>query len=240
MSWNKGRIQAVTFDFWGTLYHNTEAAPIRLALLQEKLGLDGDLQPAYDYAHHLAHEYWRAEQRSLPAARRLDAMLDYLRVSVPPPLKAELVKGFEEALLEMPPAPVRSVRRLLEALRERGLRIGLISDTGITPGRILRAVMARHGLLSFFQYCTFSDEVGWAKPHPVPFRRTLTALEVEAPFAMHIGDLPETDIVGAKAVGMRAVLFTGVTGLAGDADQADGVVDSYDDLTALLRLLNGC
>ena len=232
-------IQAVTFDFWGTLYQNREAGPIRLELLREVLNLDGDLQQAYDYAHQLAHRYWRTQQRSLSTARRLDAILDCLGVSVSPSVRAELVKGFEEALLQMPPAPVPAVHRLLQALQERGVRIGLISDTGITPGRVLRVVMAGDGLLPLFQHCTFSDEVGRAKPHPLPFQHTLEALDVEAPFATHIGDLPETDIAGAKGVGMRAVLFTGVTGLREGADQADGCLSSYDDLEVALRVLDG-
>lgn len=242
------RIQAVTFDFWGTLYQNREAGPIRLALLRERINLDGDLQQAYDYAHQLAHDYWRREQRSLPAARRLDAILDWLGVSVSPSLRAELVKGFEEALLQMPPTPVPGVHRLLQALRKQRVQLGLISDTGITPGRVLRAVMARDGLLSLFQHCTFSDEVGRAKPHPRPFQHTLEALDVEAPFATHIGDLPETDIAGAKGVGMRAVLFTGITGLkegfvlsaqSKGADRADGLLASYDDIGVALRVLDG-
>lgn len=233
------RIQAVTFDFWGTLYQNQEAGPIRLALLRERLNLDGDLQPAYDHAHQLAHDYWRREQRFLPTARRLDIILDCLGVSVSPSVRAELVKGFEEALLQTPPAPVPDAHRLLKALRERGVRMGLISDTGITPGRVLRRAMARDGLLPFFQHCTFSDEVGRTKPHPLPFQCTLEALGVEAPLATHIGDLPETDIAGAKGVGMRAVLFTGVTGLREGADRADEVLNSYDDLETALRVLDG-
>lgn len=239
MGRNGPRIQAVTFDFWGTLYQHKEAAAIRLALLRERLGLEGDLQPAYEYAHRLAHHYWRTEQRTLCSARRLDAMLDYLGVTVSSRLQAELVKEFEEALLQMSPTPLPGVHRLLQALRERGLRMGLISDTGMTPGRVLRAVMAQQGSLSFFEHCTFSDEVGRAKPHPLPFRHTLAALEVEAPCATHVGDLPERDIAGAKGVGMGAVLFTGVTGLREEADQADGVIDSYRDLGVVLRVLDG-
>ena len=119
------------------------------------------------------------------------------------------------------------------------MRIGLISDTGITPGRVLRAVMARDGVLPFFQHCTFSDEVGRAKPHPLPFQHTLDALAVEGPSATHIGDLPETDIVGAKGMGMRAVLFTGVTGVREGADQADALLASYGDVETALRALNG-
>jgi len=233
------RIQAVTFDFWGTLYEHREAESIRLALLRQRLELDGDLWQAYDHAHQLAHRYWRLEQRTLSTARRVDAVLDRLGVSVTPLVKAELAKGFEEALLQMPPVPVPGAHRLLQALRERGVRIGLISDTGITPGRVLRAVMAGDGLLPFFQHCSFSDEVGRAKPHPLPFRHTLESLAVEASLATHIGDLPETDIAGAKGVGMRAVLFTGVTGLQEGADHADALLASYDDLESALRALDG-
>lgn len=233
------RIQAVTFDFWGTLYEQTEAWPVRLALLQQTLKLDGDLGQALEHAHQLAHHHWRTEQRSLPAASRLDAALAWLGASIEPPVRARLVKGFEEALLQMPPTPIPDVHRLLRALRERGVPMGLISDTGITPGRVLRSVMGGDELLSFFQHCTFSDEVGRAKPHPLPFRHTLDALGVEARSATHIGDLPETDIAGAKRVGMRAVLFTGSSGLREGAGQADAVLASYSDLESALRALDG-
>jgi putative hydrolase of the HAD superfamily len=233
------RIEAVTFDFWGTMYEDQDAEPVRMALLREKLRVDGDLQQAYDHVHELAHDYWRVEQRSLPTIERVDAILDVLEVSAPPLVRMELAKGFEEALLQMAPDPVPGVHRLLQALRELGLPIGLISDTGVTPGRVLRAIMARDELLPFFDHCTFSDEVGRAKPHPLPFQRTLDALGADASCATHIGDLPETDIVGAKGVGMRAVLFTGVTGLREGADRADALLASYDDLEAVLRVLEG-
>ncbi len=233
------RIQAVTFDFWGTLYEHREAEPVRMALLRQKLRVEGDLQQAYDHVHQVAHHYWRVEQRSLPTAKRVDTLLDCLGISASPSVRAELVEGFEEALLQMAPDPIPGVHRLLRALQEQGIPMGLISDTGITPGRVLREVMARDGLLSFFQYCAFSDEVGRAKPHPLPFQHTLEALAVEAPFAAHIGDLPETDIVGAKGVGMRAVLFTGVTGLSEGSEQADALLASYDDLEDVLRALDG-
>ncbi|MEA3345095.1 MAG: HAD family hydrolase [Chloroflexota bacterium] len=239
------RIQAVTFDFWGTLYQNRDVEPIRLALLREGINhpgrhkLDEKLVPAYEYAHQLAHNRWRKEQRTTPAAERLDATLDYLGISVSPSVRAELARGLEETLLRRPPNPSPGVYRLLQALRELGVRIGLISDTGITPGRVLRQIMARDGLLPFFQHCTFSDEVGRAKPHPLPFRHTLEALKVEALAATHIGDLPGTDIVGAKGVGMRAVLFTGVTDPQEEVDLADGLLASYEDLETALRVLDG-
>jgi FMN phosphatase YigB (HAD superfamily) len=232
-------IQTVTFDFWGTLYENREADPIRMALLREKLGVNGDLQQAYDHAHRLAHHYWSVEQRSLPAGRRVEVMLDRLGVSPPAPVRLALVEGFEAALLKMPPTPAPDVRQLLQTLRDLKLSIGLISDTGITPGRVLRTIMATDGLLSFFDHCTFSDEVGRAKPHPLPFQHTLDTLGVDAVSATHIGDLPETDIVGARGVGMRTVLFTGLTGLREGYEQADAVLTSYSDLEAALQALGG-
>jgi putative hydrolase of the HAD superfamily len=237
MDGKRPRIRAVTFDFWGTLYDNREADSFRLALIQDKLHVDGDLRQAYERAHQLAHHYWRAERRPLLAAGRLEAMLDHLGVSMCQRAKAELVTGLEEALLQVPPEPVRNVRYLLHALQDQGVRLGLISDTGITPGRVLRTIMGRDGLLNYFQHCTFSDEIGRSKPDPLPFEHTLEALGAEASLATHIGDLPETDIAGAKAMGMRAVLFTGITPLTEGTHRADVVLASYDDIEAALHAL---
>lgn len=242
---NGPQTRAVTFDFWGTLYDNQEARPIRMAQLRDYLGRegrhvpDGHLGEAYDHAHHVAHDSWREEHRSLSTASRVDTMLGYLGIEVSPGLRREITREFEEALLKMPPRPVPGVHRLLHELRERELRIGLISDTGITPGRVLRQVMAHDGLLPLFKHCTFSNEVGRAKPHPFPFQRTLEALKTTAQSATHIGDLPTTDIAGAKRVGMRAVLFTGVTGRPDDNGGADALLGSYGDVRAALHALCG-
>jgi putative hydrolase of the HAD superfamily len=85
------------------------------------------------------------------------------------------------------------------------LIIGLISNTGITPGYVLRGLLADYGLLPYFRILTFSDEARLAKPAEEIFRCTLEALEVQAAEAVFVGDMPELDVVGPQAVRMWAV-----------------------------------
>ncbi|MCZ7526221.1 MAG: HAD family hydrolase [Acidimicrobiia bacterium] len=52
-----------------------------------------------------------------------------------------------------------------------------------------------------------SGVVGVAKPDPRIFRIALEALGVEASRAVHVGDTPEADVLGARAAGVRPVLL---------------------------------
>jgi putative hydrolase of the HAD superfamily len=114
-------------------------------------------------------------------------------------------------------------------------RLGLISDVGLTPGRVLRELMRRDGLLSHFQALTFSDETGATKPLPGQFLRTLAALQARPQEAAHIGDLPETDLAGARGVGMRAILFLGISQRQDGRSLADAAFDEYGELEEILE-----
>ena len=61
-----------------------------------------------------------------------------------------------------------------------------------------------------------SAEVGRAKPAPEPFRAGLRLAQVPAAGALFVGDSPDTDVAGAEAAGIRAVLVDR-TGAAPDA-----------------------
>ena len=89
----------------------------------------------------------------------------------------------------------------LEAVREHGLRIGLLSNTA----RDLGAFVAHHGLE--VDAVLTSRVHGKTKPHESIFRAVLELLEVEPGEAMMVGDTLEDDVDGALAVGMQAVLL---------------------------------
>ncbi|PKO23258.1 MAG: hypothetical protein CVU38_05000 [Chloroflexi bacterium HGW-Chloroflexi-1] len=96
-------------------------------------------------------------------------------------------------------------REVLTQLRDRGLRLGVISNT-LQPGRYLDEALARRGIFDFFPVRIYSSEVGVAKPHPAIFRAALDALGVSAAAALYVGDRLRADVAGAHGVGMRAVL----------------------------------
>jgi HAD superfamily hydrolase (TIGR01549 family) len=89
---------------------------------------------------------------------------------------------------------------VLGALREHGLKIALVSNTG----RDLAAFVAHHAL--DVDAAVGSGAHGKTKPHPAIFLSALGELGVRAEEAAMVGDSPEDDIAGARSLGMRAFL----------------------------------
>jgi putative hydrolase of the HAD superfamily len=89
---------------------------------------------------------------------------------------------------------------VLSDFRARGLRLGLLSNTA----RDLDRFVAHHGL--DVDAVLTSRAHGKTKPHETIFRALLERLGVEPAAAAMVGDSPEDDIEGARAIGMRAVL----------------------------------
>jgi putative hydrolase of the HAD superfamily len=69
-------------------------------------------------------------------------------------------------------------------------------------GPTARGVLRTGKVDEHFHHIVVSDEHGWRKPHPKIFADALSALDVEPGAALFVGDSPQDDIVGAKAVGM--------------------------------------
>jgi HAD superfamily hydrolase (TIGR01509 family) len=104
-------------------------------------------------------------------------------------------------------APLRAgAGEVLAALHDRGLRLGVISNT-LQPAWSMDGALARRGLLHFFAARIYSSEVRVAKPHAAIFHAALNALGVVPDRAIHVGDRLVADVAGAQAVGMRAVLL---------------------------------
>jgi putative hydrolase of the HAD superfamily len=93
---------------------------------------------------------------------------------------------------------------LLEALRSRGLKLGLVSNA-FDPGWLLHRDLEQMGLGERLDVAVFSSEVGKRKPHPAIFERALEALGVSAGDALFVGDRLYEDIRGAAQAGMQTV-----------------------------------
>jgi putative hydrolase of the HAD superfamily len=111
-------------------------------------------------------------------------------------------EGFEKDF----PAAVRpfgDAIPLLKALGQEGVLAGVVSN-----GRSLfqRAKLAGSGLLPLLDVVVISEEVGFKKPDPRIFKVALDALRCPPEEAMFVGDSEETDVLGAKEVGMHVLL----------------------------------
>src|SRR3954469_5433643 len=93
---------------------------------------------------------------------------------------------------------------LLEALRERGLKLGLVSNA-FDPGWLLHRDLEQMGLAKRLDFSVFSSEVGKRKPHPAIFERALEELEIDAADTVFVGDRLYEDVRGAGELGMTTV-----------------------------------
>jgi FMN phosphatase YigB (HAD superfamily) len=240
-------IRAISFDFWHTLFMEqpggfAEYKENRRRLLREALCGRGEFSDSeVDHACTLEAEshyrIWRDQHRTLVTARRVEAILGHLGVTLPDGIAAGIVTQFEEGLLKRPPVLIAGAAEILEELAQR-YRLGIISDVGFSPGRVLRKVIDGAGILDLFDSLVFSDEAGRSKPHVELFERTARALQTLPGEIVHIGDLEHTDIVGAKGAGYYAIRFTGATPMEEDETTiADRVTSDLRELPRLIGAL---
>ena len=181
------------------------------------------MESALEAAHSEAHRRWEHQRCAFTTSERL--RFTFTQLAIPPEKInarsfAQLCNEFESISLTLPPQLLPGAVETLEELASQ-YRLGLICDTGLTPGRILRQLMQRDGLTSKFARLTFSDELGTTKPHRQNFLYTLSFLDASPEEAVHVGDLAPTDVAGALGAGMQAILC-----------RADGQSTAADDLTA--------
>ncbi len=128
---------------------------------------------------------------------------------------------------------------LLESLRARGLKLGLVSNA-FDPGWLLRADLERMGVAERLDVAVFSSEVGKRKPHPRIFERALEELDADPARTLFVGDSLYHDVGGAKRLGMKTVqaLWFRADGRS-DGAEPDFQAFTPLDVLNVVRRLNG-
>jgi putative hydrolase of the HAD superfamily len=120
---------------------------------------------------------------------------------------------------------------LMRSLRERGIRVGVLSNT-MWPRSAHERVFLRDQVLELIDGAVYSSEIPWSKPHPEAFRAAMAAVGVDDPTAcVFVGDRPYDDVYGAKSAGMRAVLIPNSDVPAFDGVAPDAVITRLSELT---------
>ena len=247
-------IKAVTFDFWDTLVADDSDEPRRAALglptkPQARLQLLVDeiiehhptitpeqIADAFKHANERFRHAWKNEHHTPTVAARLKEAYDFLQIDVTPgfPQVVRKVEGME---VMIPPNFVPGAREALAELSQH-YTLAIISDTIHTTGRGLRELMKRQGILQYFRVFVFSDEVGASKPAPVVFEKAAKELGLPFEQIVHIGDRESNDVAGPLAMGMKAVLFTGVVDRDSQNTKANAICREFLDLPQVIRKLD--
>jgi FMN phosphatase YigB (HAD superfamily) len=96
----------------------------------------------------------------------------------------------------------------LRTLKDRGYRLGLISNTPWgTPEYLWVRQLKRFALADFFEVALFSSVVGVRKPDARIFLAALEGMGLPAERCLFVGDNPEADIAGARRVNLHTALL---------------------------------
>lgn len=211
-------LKLITIDFWNTLFDSSNGIN-RNAVRQHifageisKAGVDvskDEFQNAVQQSWKFFNDIWMNQQRTPETYETIDYLWNYLKLPPNPESVKIVAKSFAESIIDYPPKLMDNALDAISLLKSDGYKIGLISDTGFTPGSILKKVMENAGVFGFFDAFSFSDETGVSKPNAKAYSTLLDYFNIAPREALHIGDIEKTDIVGAKSIGMKAVRFSG-------------------------------
>lgn len=250
-------IRAVAFDLFNTLITvepqtMPEAQRLLMGALEKRgfsLEVDaftGAYRTAAITLFKQAHKDGRETHNRFWIALALNA-LGYPEVTPEDPRIAEAVEAYFSAFFKY----VHLIPGTLEMLASLGgrFRLGLLSN--FTHHPVAKRLLDTLGILPFFHTVVISGEIGYRKPHPIPFQRLVQGLGHPAEEVMFLGDDAVQDILGARDAGLFPVWMTyvrdhGLPLVPGisfveeqDPDPAIPRISTWDDLFSLIETMDG-
>jgi putative hydrolase of the HAD superfamily len=219
MNWT---IEGVAFDLDGTFYPNYRLN-IRLLpfILKEykllwamgkaraRLRESPPVNPAefsfYELQAHIMAELLKADPQTI---RERTERLIY--------------RGWESLFKKIKMYP--HVKETLAALKEGGLKLGLLSD--FPP----ETKLVHLGLTGLWDTVLCSELIGRLKPDREPFEELVRRMGLRPEHILYVGNSVPYDIAGAKQAGLRAALVTPLGTLNWNKDSADFVFSNYRQL----------
>jgi len=181
-----------------------------------------DLQALYDYLSTLGlkFDYNHFAERFIKIFDDASANADVFKVEIP--MQEIITKAMKQSGLQFPgmdsptSAMVEFYRpevdswnvfpdtiETLSTLKDRGFELGLVSNS--KSDWLIRSILQRQDLESFFQVIVTSAALRIRKPRAEIFAEALKTLKVKAAESVFVGDSIQADVSGAKHVGMRSI-----------------------------------
>jgi HAD superfamily hydrolase (TIGR01509 family) len=196
----------VLLDALGTLVELEPPWPSLRSTLSTRHGIevsepDAKRAMLAEMAYYRSHHQEGSDGATLAGLRQSCARV--LRDQLPQTSSLGLEEMTEALLDSLRFTPFPDAAHSLAALRAAGLRLAVVSNWDCS----LRSVLGQVGLAGAVDAIVVSAEVGVLKPNPAIFNAALVELRCEANEAVFVGDSFETDVLGARAAGLRALLL---------------------------------
>ena len=225
MSLGEHSVKAVTFDLWETLLFekdgwNQRRMNVRCQNLAQALNKLGVKIPTEQFA--FAFKEMTSWLENIWKNNREVTHYDQIQFIVKTASKntinlkqewiTQLSSAYTSAIFDIPPILNPDARKVLQWLKNQNIRMGIICNTGLTPGFGLRKFLANEDMADYFDLMLFSDEVGVRKPNPKIFQTASQELQTKPRNVVHVGDNLKSDVWGAKNAGFRTILLATTTG----------------------------
>jgi len=249
-----GNISAVTFDLWDTVIVDESDEPKRAArgLLSKSLTRRELVWKFLEKHESIARELvdvsyaatdaafrkvWYDHSFTWSVSERLEVVLKGLGRTLPEEEMAELVRLHEEMEFEIQPDLAPGIVEAIKGLHGK-YKLGVISDTIFSSGRVLRKLLQANDLEQYFDVFIFSDEAGCSKPDSRTFTAAAKGLGVDITKIVHVGDRDTKDIKGPQNLGGKGIYTTVVNDRGSSDTSADAICRDYADLVEIVDTLN--
>ena len=205
-------IKSISFDFYNTLVQFWPPLDEIQQAACHELGLNvskSSLEHGYSVADGFFNqENGRRSLASRSATERSEFFALYEQMILENaglPVTLDLAGQVWKMAMAIPKdfVPFDDTIPALAALRSEGYRLGVLTNLRQDIGELCR----RLGLAPYLDFCITAEEAGAEKPHAPMFLAALERTSVEAGEAVHVGDQFESDVLGARSVGMHGVLI---------------------------------
>ena len=213
-------IKAVIFDMFETLVTLFEGKTYFSENVADDLGLGPQLE---EY-----RKYWHATENDrtigkITFAQGIETALRALGQYTPQ--KVELVmKHRREALQDTFSAIPKESVQLLQNLKARGIKTGLMTNTFSDERDFIRACE----LFPYFDVPLISYEIGICKPSQEMFSKMTELLGVPAAECLYVGDGGSGELYAARQAGMKPVQCTWFHELAFEPHVPCPILDDFE------------
>ena len=228
-------VDAVIFDWGGTLtaWHDIDFHAESLALAQAVVNADHDVEVSRERLHAAGATIWGRSRDHQQSATIAD-LFSEAGLEHDPELLQAYYEFWEPHTLTDP-----DVRPLFTALREQGIKVGVLSNT-IWPREWHEGFFQRDGVLDLIDGDVYTSEVPWTKPSPHAFRAALDAVGATDPArCVYVGDRLFDDVYGAQHAGLRAIHVPHsripAEQVGHTEGEPDAVVERLADIAAVVR-----
>lgn len=232
-------IKAIGFDFFGTLVEakaNSMECVLSMCKYLQKIGYEFSDEDFIRNYHSVVESFRKLRNDDLREVNNCVWVAYTLKkmgyeVELSSPYIISAVDRYFDSWQITLASDATEVLKLLKGK----FTVSLISN--FTDSTFLHRSLKRLEIEEFFDHVIDSDSIGWRKPHPEIFKRFLKLSAVRAEEAIFIGDELESDIKGAKILGINTVLLArpGIRNFQEETEACpDHIVNSLTEFVELL------